>query len=164
MDSTTWEKGESWFKIQGWSSFEFQREAWKAYSDGYSGLVNAPTGSGKTYSLLIPILSESSANSKSKGPRAIWITPIRALAKEIELSAVKAKNGLVLNGEWEFAQAIHLQRKELSKRKTLQSFSSQRPRVCTYYFRKKEALLISKTYAQLWLMNGTNSLAPSVAY
>jgi len=94
MDSTTWEKGESWFKIQGWSSFEFQREAWKAYSDGYSGLVNAPTGSGKTYSLLIPILSESSANSKSKGPRAIWITPIRALAKEIELSAVKAKNGL----------------------------------------------------------------------
>jgi ATP-dependent Lhr-like helicase len=94
MDPTTWEKGESWFKIQGWSSFEFQREAWKAYSDGYSGLVNAPTGSGKTYSLLIPILSESSANSKSKGPRAIWITPIRALAKEIELSAVKAKNGL----------------------------------------------------------------------
>ncbi|MCE2895248.1 MAG: ligase-associated DNA damage response DEXH box helicase [Flammeovirgaceae bacterium] len=94
MDSTTWEKGESWFKIQGWSSFEFQREAWKAYSDGYSGLVNAPTGSGKTYSLLIPILLEPSANSKSKGPRAIWITPIRALAKEIELSAVKAKNGL----------------------------------------------------------------------
>ncbi len=94
MNPTTWEKGESWFKMQGWSSFEFQREAWKAYSDGYSGLVNAPTGSGKTYSLLIPILSESSANSKSKGPRAIWITPIRALAKEIELSAVKAKNGL----------------------------------------------------------------------
>ena len=94
MDSTTWEKGESWFKIQGWSSFEFQREAWKAYSDGYSGLVNAPTGSGKTYSLLIPILLEPSANSKSKGPRAIWITPIRALAKEIELSANKATKGL----------------------------------------------------------------------
>ncbi len=94
MDPTTWEKGESWFKTQGWSSFEFQREAWKAYSDGYCGLVNAPTGSGKTYSLLIPILLEPSANSKSKGPRAIWITPIRALAKEIELSANKATKGL----------------------------------------------------------------------
>jgi ATP-dependent helicase Lhr and Lhr-like helicase len=94
MDPTIWEKGESWFKSQGWSSFEFQREAWKAYSDGYSGLVNAPTGSGKTYSLLIPILLEPSASSKSKGPRAIWITPIRALAKEIELSANKATKGL----------------------------------------------------------------------
>jgi ATP-dependent Lhr-like helicase len=94
MDPIIWEKGESWFNSQGWSSFGFQREAWKAYSDGYCGLVNAPTGSGKTYSLLIPILLEPSANSKSKGPRAIWITPIRALAKEIELSANKATKGL----------------------------------------------------------------------
>ncbi len=94
MDPIIWEKGESWFNTQGWSSFGFQREAWKAYSDGYCGLVNAPTGSGKTYSLLIPILLEPSANSKSKGPRAIWITPIRALAKEIELSANKATKGL----------------------------------------------------------------------
>lgn len=94
MDPTTWEKGESWFRTQGWNSFEFQREAWQAYAAGFSGLVNAPTGSGKTYSLLIPILLENASGSKSKGPVAIWITPIRALAKEIELSAVKAKNGL----------------------------------------------------------------------
>jgi ATP-dependent helicase Lhr and Lhr-like helicase len=93
MDPTTWEKGESWFKTQGWSSFEFQREAWQAYADGFSGLVNAPTGSGKTYSLLIPILLENTPRS-SKGPLAIWITPIRALAKEIELSAAKATKGL----------------------------------------------------------------------
>lgn len=94
MDITTCDKGESWFKSQGWSSFEFQREAWEAYSDGYSGMVNAPTGSGKTYSLLIPILLENASGHKSKGPLAIWITPIRALAKEIELSANKANNGL----------------------------------------------------------------------
>ena len=94
MDPTTWKKGESWFKTQGWSSFEFQREAWQAYGDGYSGMVNAPTGSGKTYSLLIPILLENGSGRESKGPLAIWITPIRALAKEIELSANKANNGL----------------------------------------------------------------------
>jgi ATP-dependent Lhr-like helicase len=94
MDPTTCEKGENWFKTQGWSSFEFQREAWQAYADGFSGMVNAPTGSGKTYSLLIPILLENTSGRRSKGPLAIWITPIRALAKEIELSAVKAKNGL----------------------------------------------------------------------
>lgn len=94
MDPTTWKKGESWFKTQGWSSFEFQREAWQAYGAGYSGMVNAPTGSGKTYSLLIPILLDNASGRKSKGPLAIWITPIRALAKEIELSAKKANNGL----------------------------------------------------------------------
>jgi ATP-dependent helicase Lhr and Lhr-like helicase len=94
MDITTCDKGESWFKSQGWSSFEFQREAWQAYEDGYSGMVNAPTGSGKTYSLLIPILLDNASGHKSKGPLAIWITPIRALAKEIELSANKANNGL----------------------------------------------------------------------
>jgi ATP-dependent helicase Lhr and Lhr-like helicase len=66
---------------------------------GFSGLVNAPTGSGKTYSLLIPIILESKGDKrKLKGPTAIWITPIRALAKEIELSAKRAKEEL--NPTW----------------------------------------------------------------
>lgn len=60
----------------------------------YHGIVNAPTGSGKTYSLLIPILLETSVIKKTKGPKAIWITPIRALAKEIELSANRAAKDL----------------------------------------------------------------------
>ena len=59
-------------------------------------MVNAPTGSGKTYSLLVPILFESKIdpNRKSKGPRSIWITPIRALGKEIEHSANRAISGM----------------------------------------------------------------------
>lgn len=62
---------------------------------GFSGMINAPTGSGKTYSLLIPILLESDPRKqKSHGPTAIWITPIRALAKEIEFSAKRATDGL----------------------------------------------------------------------
>lgn len=88
--------GEAWFSSMGWKAFPYQQEAWRQYFEGYHGIVNAPTGSGKTYSLMVPILLESkfSPKNKIKGPRAIWITPIRALGKEIELSAKRALEGL----------------------------------------------------------------------
>jgi len=92
-----------WFQQKGWTPFKFQREAWQAYLAGKSGLINAPTGSGKTYCLLIPILLEFIQNhpdhltKRNQGLQAIWITPIRALSKEIELSANRAIEGLGLN-------------------------------------------------------------------
>ncbi len=88
--------GKEWFSKLGWTPFLYQIETWDSYLDGFSGMVNAPTGSGKTYSLLVPILLESTDTKKSKvaGPRAIWITPIRALGKEIELSAHRAIEGM----------------------------------------------------------------------
>lgn len=88
------QKGKDWFSAQGWTPFPFQLEAWQNVWCNYHGIVNAPTGSGKTYSLLIPILLETSVIKKTKGPKAIWITPIRALAKEIELSANRAAKDL----------------------------------------------------------------------
>ena len=42
-----------WFDQRNWQAFPFQLEAWEAYLDGYHGMVNAPTGSGKTYSMFI---------------------------------------------------------------------------------------------------------------
>ncbi|MCI0751682.1 MAG: ligase-associated DNA damage response DEXH box helicase [Flammeovirgaceae bacterium] len=87
-----------WFAANQWKPFEFQRQAWRAYLDGDHGLVNAPTGSGKTYSLLGGIVLEYLRNkTKVKGVQAIWITPIRALSKEIELSAKRLFEGLDIN-------------------------------------------------------------------
>jgi ATP-dependent Lhr-like helicase len=80
-------RAKKWFRSMQWEPASFQEAAWEAFRAGKSGLVNAPTGSGKTYSLLIPILLES---PKPRGLQAIWITPIRALAKEIQQSAEKA--------------------------------------------------------------------------
>jgi ATP-dependent Lhr-like helicase len=85
--------GKDWFGRRGWTPFPFQLEAWDAYLNGRSGLVNAPTGSGKTYSLMMPVVLEFIRNNpdwkkkRNNGLQAIWITPIRALSKEIELSA-----------------------------------------------------------------------------
>ncbi|MBK5279806.1 MAG: ligase-associated DNA damage response DEXH box helicase [Bacteroidia bacterium] len=92
-----------WFRTKGWVPFDFQLEAWKSYLDGFHGLVNAPTGSGKTYSLIVPVLLQAIRNSSSlKSKRkaslqVIWITPIRALSKEIEFSAKQAIEGLGLS-------------------------------------------------------------------
>ena len=93
----------SWFKSQGWKPFAFQLQAWSAYLSGGQGLVNAPTGSGKTYSLLLPVLADGiqrqAIDPKSTdGGQVLWITPIRALAKEIEQSAQRAIDGM--GGSW----------------------------------------------------------------
>ena len=56
-------------------------------------MVNAPTGSGKTYSLLLPAIARG-LQEPSKGCQIIWITPIRALAKEIAQSAERAVKGM----------------------------------------------------------------------
>lgn len=99
--------GREWFSRMSWEPFPFQISAWEAYLSGKNGVVNAPTGSGKTYSLLIPILLEYmrtqavSPSAKKPGLQAIWITPIRALAKEISLAAGRAISGMGL--EWEVA-------------------------------------------------------------
>ena len=102
-----------WFHNQGWKPFPFQLQAWEAFLRGESGLVNAPTGSGKTYSLMTPIMLEyldrlpPGKKAGPKGIQAIWITPIRALTREIELSATRLARGLDLSNRWDHAFDAH---------------------------------------------------------
>lgn len=84
---------EDWFRQQDWKPFPFQRKTWQAFLQGKNGLLNAPTGSGKTYALWFPIVlnyikknPDYRVNHK-KGLKAIWITPLRALSLEIKQSA-----------------------------------------------------------------------------
>jgi ATP-dependent Lhr-like helicase len=84
---------ESWFHKQGWKAFPFQTQTWTAFLQGKNGLLNAPTGSGKTYALWFPIVLDymkKNPNYKTKhkpGLKAIWITPLRALSVEIKQAA-----------------------------------------------------------------------------
>ena len=96
MHGSLKKKALGFFKNKNWIAYPFQENAWKAFWDGYSGIVNAPTGSGKTYSLLIPAIL-AAAEKETSGLKIIWITPIRALSKEIKLSCDKAIKDLGLN-------------------------------------------------------------------
>ncbi len=86
-------KATDWFGNQGWTPFAFQRQTWSAFLNNKNGLLNAPTGSGKTYALWFPILlehlrkEEERPGSSSSGLKAVWITPLRALSEEIRQSA-----------------------------------------------------------------------------
>ncbi|APS38313.1 MULTISPECIES: ligase-associated DNA damage response DEXH box helicase [Salegentibacter] len=87
------EIAETWFSNQGWKPFAFQKQTWTAFLQGKNGLLNAPTGSGKTYALWVPIVLDylkknpDYKTKQKKGLKAIWITPLRALSVEIEQSA-----------------------------------------------------------------------------
>lgn len=84
---------ENWFKSQGWKSFPFQNQTWTAFLQGKNGLLNAPTGSGKTYALWFPVVLDyikKNPDYKTKhkpGLKAIWITPLRSLSVEIKQAA-----------------------------------------------------------------------------
>ena len=84
---------ESWFQDQGWKAFPFQTQTWTAFLQRKNGLLNAPTGSGKTYALWFPIVLDymkKNPDYKTRhkaGLKAIWITPLRALSVEIKQAA-----------------------------------------------------------------------------
>ncbi|WP_345950099.1 ligase-associated DNA damage response DEXH box helicase [Mucilaginibacter sp. PAMB04274] len=79
-----------WFKQKGWQQFPFQQEMQDAYLAGYSGLLNAPTGSGKTFALFLPFLvgyinqyPDTYKTRTNNGLLMLWITPLRALTNDI---------------------------------------------------------------------------------
>lgn len=79
-----------WLQQQQLKPFPFQEQSWQAILAGESGLVNAPTGCGKTYSVFLGALMQfinahpsDWTKQKNNGLQLLWITPLRALAKDI---------------------------------------------------------------------------------
>ncbi len=80
----------AWLAAKGRHPFLFQEQTWQEIIEGNSGLVNAPTGCGKTFSVflgaLVDFINRCPDNYQSNiknGLQLIWITPLRALAKDI---------------------------------------------------------------------------------
>jgi ATP-dependent Lhr-like helicase len=80
----------TWLQSRDMTPFVFQQQTWQAILNRKSGLVNAPTGCGKTYSVflgaLIDFINEHPAQYQTKrgnGLQLLWVTPLRALAKDI---------------------------------------------------------------------------------
>jgi ATP-dependent Lhr-like helicase len=75
---------ESWFEEQSWTVLQHQREAWEAIAGGQSGLIEMPTGAGKTYAVLFGFLPE--LGDAVDGLRLLYVTPLRALTRDIEIA------------------------------------------------------------------------------
>jgi ATP-dependent helicase Lhr and Lhr-like helicase len=97
-----------WLSSQHRKPFLFQEQTWQHINNGESGLVNAPTGFGKTYSVflgaLIQFINDNPTNfitKKNNGLQLLWVTPLRALAKDIE----RAMNEVIaeLGMQWKVA-------------------------------------------------------------
>jgi ATP-dependent Lhr-like helicase len=97
-----------YFSRRGWTPFAYQEGVWAAYAAGESGLIHVPTGTGKTLAAvggeLVAGLREAAAGaataeegvcstaagavdhgvrSRRGSPlRLVWITPLRALARD----------------------------------------------------------------------------------
>ncbi|NDC40590.1 MAG: ligase-associated DNA damage response DEXH box helicase [Chitinophagia bacterium] len=88
----------AWFGQQNWVPHPFQVENWAAITGGYSGLLNAPTGFGKTYSIWFGVLHHYfHLTQRKKGLHCLYITPLRALSKEIYLATTRVSDGLGLD-------------------------------------------------------------------
>ncbi|MCD0478267.1 ligase-associated DNA damage response DEXH box helicase [Chryseobacterium sp. LC2016-29] len=76
---------QNWMMEKSISPFKFQIDTWKKFGNGYSGMVVAPTGFGKTYSVFLALISDflNHPEKYKKGLKMIWITPLRSLSKDI---------------------------------------------------------------------------------
>ena len=77
----------SWFSRQGWTPLPFQQATWEAYLEGRSGLIQVPTGSGKTFAAVMgPIARMLSEDPAPQGIRLLYLTPLRALSRDLALA------------------------------------------------------------------------------
>jgi ATP-dependent Lhr-like helicase len=86
-----------WFARRGWEVFDFQADVWQAAAQGVSGLVHAPTGTGKTLAAWLGAVARIALTPEpppAGGLRAVWITPLRALAADTTAALSEPLRGL----------------------------------------------------------------------
>ena len=104
----------NWLSAKNQTPFLFQQQTWQHIINGESGLVNAPTGCGKTYSVFLGALIDFINHhpqdyqlKKNNGLQLLWITPLRALAKDIGRAMEEVIRGIGnelenRNQEWRY--------------------------------------------------------------
>jgi ATP-dependent Lhr-like helicase len=82
-------RARAWFAARGQVPFEFQEAMWSAYWSGESGLLNAATGTGKTMAAWLGPVLDAPREDRRPGIRVLWVTPLRALARDLERSLLE---------------------------------------------------------------------------
>ncbi len=78
------------FKKNNWQPLDFQIEAWESYLRGESGIIQVPTGCGKTYAALMGPLLKLKEQNFSKGINILLVTPLKALSRDLKKSIFNA--------------------------------------------------------------------------
>ncbi|HZZ74475.1 MAG TPA: DEAD/DEAH box helicase, partial [Puia sp.] len=140
----------AWFKSRGLQPFAFQEETWCHIMQSRSGLVNAPTGCGKTFSVflgaVIQFINEHPENYQAKSRnhlRLLWVTPLRALAKDIGRAMKEVIEGLGM--QWQVG--IRNGDTEMNER---QKQKRQMPEVLIITPESLHLLLAQKDYPELF--------------
>ena len=157
----------AWLSSKGHKPFLFQEEAWQHILNGSSGLVNAPTGCGKTFSVflgsLIQFINEHPDHYQKKaknGLQLLWITPLRALAKDI----ARAMEEVVFELGLQWKIGIRNGDTSLSER---QKQKRMMPEVLIITPESLHLLLAQKSYAEVFqttAVQSTNIFAGCFAF
>ena len=140
---------DQWFKTQKWQPFPFQKQTWTAFLQGKNGLLNAPTGSGKTYALWIPVVLDyirknpHYTTSHKPGLKAIWITPLRALSVEIKQAAER------ITGDWNVPMTVGIRSGDTTSAERAKQ-KDKMPDLLITTPESLQLLLASKGYAKVF--------------
>lgn len=89
------ERFRSWFASRGWAPRKHQLDLLENTAEGHSCLLIAPTGAGKTLAGFLPslvdltLLGRSNGKHRTGGIRTLYISPLKALAVDIERNLAK---------------------------------------------------------------------------
>lgn len=138
-----------WLAGKGLKPFAFQEESWQMYLEGLSGIVNAPTGFGKTFSVFLGVMIDwinrnpDYLTKTKNGLQLLWITPLRALAKDLGRAMETALGEL--NIPWKVG--VRNGDTSISDR---QKQKQQMPEILIITPESLHLLLASKNYKQLF--------------
>jgi ATP-dependent Lhr-like helicase len=139
-----------WYTKKGWQQFPFQKEMEIAFLGGYSGLLNAPTGSGKTFAMFLPFIAayidahpDDYLTRKDNGLQLLWITPLRALTNDIRKAMKSVVDDLGL--PWNVAS-----RTGDSSTKEKQALKKKQPEVLLTTPESLHLMLAQKEYPKMF--------------
>ena len=76
----------TFFYKKNWEPLPYQIQTWEAYLKGENGIIQVPTGCGKTYAALMGPLSKLKDPKKTDGLNILLITPLKALSRDLKNS------------------------------------------------------------------------------
>ena len=79
-------KIKQFFFRNGWEPLTYQIESWEAFLNGKNGIIQVPTGCGKTYAALMGPLSQLEDPKNNKSVNILLITPLKALSRDLQNS------------------------------------------------------------------------------